>query len=184
MAHQFTGAFKVKVLEASDLRAVDTPGGGHLSTLDPYALVQFDDVVLGQTTAASKSMSPIWNETFDGTVQHAKSLEVMIFHKSLLQPHPFIASVRVPLDQVIAPGTESKKDVWLNLEPAGKVHLVVQYTHAAKSQGGRPGQDSPCGTGGSPVRARAPYLGAQTLRSIATHCRSGAAPYASASCTR
>lgn len=57
----YTGTLKVKVLEASDLKA---PRTVQLRSLNPYVQLQTHGDALGKTAADTKTESPVWNEQF------------------------------------------------------------------------------------------------------------------------
>jgi novel protein kinase C epsilon type len=153
----FHGHLKVKVLEASGLKTVELPGGVRLKDVDPFAIVQIDGDAIGSTAANSKAFCPIWNETFETSLSRSKEMEVIVMHKGAPRIHhpplpvrlcahrrfggcsgvlgnAFLANVQVPLEDVI--NLESgKNDVWLNLEPSGKIHLVINYTRETEKKG-------------------------------------------------
>ena len=96
----FTGSINLTVIEASDLQPIILPGGRKLDKMDPYAVIDFDEIYFGSTTSKTKTSSPYWMEEFAEDVHDATRLGVTIFHKSIVPPDPFIAHVQVPLDQL------------------------------------------------------------------------------------
>jgi len=105
----FTGTINITVIEASDLQPIHLAGGRKLEKMDPYAVVDFDEIYFGSTTAKSKTSNPYWMEEFGEDVHDATVLGVTIFHKSIVPPDPFIAHVQVPLEQLTeAPDTRTQ----------------------------------------------------------------------------
>ncbi|KJE91430.1 protein kinase C II [Capsaspora owczarzaki ATCC 30864] len=122
----FSGTLKVKVVEAKDLKPRDVPGGIKRTTIDPYAVVQVDDTPIAQTTAKQKNFCPIWSEDFEEEVHSGRSLEIIVFHKSLVPPDQFIASVCVPLEQLLKNPT-GRNEAWFELEPCGSIHIIADF---------------------------------------------------------
>ena len=100
MSPGFTGSINLTVIEASDLQPILLPGGRKLDKMDPYAVIDFDEIYFGSTTSKTRTSSPYWMEEFAEDVHDATLLGVTIFHKSIVPPDPFIAHVQVPLDQL------------------------------------------------------------------------------------
>ena len=96
----FTGSINLTVIEATDLQPILLPGGRKLDKMDPYAVIDFDEIYFGLTTAKTRTSSPYWMEEFAEDVHDATRLGVTIFHKSIVPPDPFIAHVQVPLVQL------------------------------------------------------------------------------------
>lgn len=96
----FTGSINLTVIEATDLQPILLPGGRKLDKMDPYAVIDFDEIYFGSTTSKTRTSSPYWMEEFAEDVHDATLLGVTIFHKSIVPPDPFIAHVQVPLDQL------------------------------------------------------------------------------------
>jgi novel protein kinase C epsilon type len=126
----YTGNLKFKVLEASDLKPPTLPGGIVLSSIEAYVVVSIDDILYGQTKPKDKTLSPLWNEEFEAEIYRGEQLQVTLFHNALVGSDPFVASVRVPLEEVLDGGRANVRDFWLELEPAGKLHLTAEFTES------------------------------------------------------
>ncbi|XP_065920460.1 calcium-independent protein kinase C-like [Dysidea avara] len=130
----FTGTINITVIESTNLQPIPLAGGRKLEKMDPYAVVDFDEIYFGSTTAKSKTTNPYWMEEFAEDVHDATVLGVTIFHKSIVPPDPFIAHVQVPLEQLTeAPDTRTQSfdghhfEYVLDLDPAGKVKVKMQF---------------------------------------------------------
>lgn len=97
----FSGSINLTVIEANDLQPISLPGGRKLDKMDPYAVIDFDEIYFGSTTSKAKTSNPYWMEEFVEDVHDAIRLGVTIFHKSIVPPDPFIAHVQVPLDELM-----------------------------------------------------------------------------------
>ena len=100
----FTGTVSLTILEAQNLRSTTLPGGFQLQSkdMDPYCVVDIDDLFLGRTQAKTKTPCPVWNENFEETVEDGARMQVTIFHNSTIPPDPFIAHSIVNIQEMIA----------------------------------------------------------------------------------
>ena len=98
----FTGTISLTVLEASGLKPVTLPGGFQLvsTAMDPYLVVDVDDVFFSKTNPKTKTPCPVWNETCEEDVEDAEVMQMTVFHKSTIPPHPFIAHVQFTLSEL------------------------------------------------------------------------------------
>ncbi|KAL9954223.1 hypothetical protein ACROYT_G041728 [Oculina patagonica] len=125
----FTGSVKLKVLEATDLKPAIL-AARRVKSIDPYVSVHVDDVPIAQTTSKPKTSTPIWNEEFESDIENGETLGITVFHNAIMPPDPFVANSSVPLDmleEIINSGTS---DIWIPLEPEGKVHLYIELKPA------------------------------------------------------
>ena len=99
-SNTFTGEIHLTVLEASGLHAPTLPGGFTLKEMDPYCVIDFDDIFFGTTTHKLKTMCPVWNEEFGEQVEDAERMQVTVFHKSTIPPDPFIAHAQIYVEDL------------------------------------------------------------------------------------
>jgi len=124
----FSGVMKLRVIEALelDLKHIRSQfGTGRLTSIDPYLQVNIDDENIARTAAKSKTLSPFWNEEFTATLHNAKSLNLTVFHSAVVGPNQFVANISVPLQDIIR-HQEGQPDLWIVLEPAGKIHVFIE----------------------------------------------------------
>ena len=98
----FTGRIKLTVIEATGLKPLTLPGGKVLSIMDPYGVVDLDDIYFGQTSAKPKTTNPVWGEVLEEDVEDVQRLQVTIFHSSTIPPDPFIAHAQVMVSELMA----------------------------------------------------------------------------------
>ena len=97
----FTGMITLTIIEATGLKPTTLPGGKILSVMDPYTVVDFDDIYFGKTSAKAKTSNPVWGEPIDESVEDAQRMQLIIFHKSTIPPDPFIAHVQVDVGEML-----------------------------------------------------------------------------------
>ncbi|XP_064623226.1 calcium-independent protein kinase C-like isoform X2 [Lineus longissimus] len=124
----FNGNLKIKVCEAVDLRPTDfatrhsVGGGKNLQLLDPYISLDIDDVHFARTTTKGKTFKPIWNEDFNTVVRNGTSFGITVFHDAAIPPDDFVANCSLPFEDL-----KNNADIWVDLEPSGKVHIVLDF---------------------------------------------------------
>lgn len=98
----FTGQVSLTILEAQNLKSV-TRGRIVLqnTVMDPYCVVDFDHYFFGNTAAKTKTPCPVWNESFEEEVENAVKMQLTVFHKSTIPPHPFIAHCFLSVSELI-----------------------------------------------------------------------------------
>lgn len=125
----FSGSAKVKIIEAESLKATDySTRIFQTSTfqLSPYVHLDIDDTVsIGRTTTKHRNQNPIYNEEFQFEIHSGYMLNLTVFHDSALPPDEFVANCNI-LFVDLKP--ESCHDLWLDLEPNGKLRLSVQLS--------------------------------------------------------
>lgn len=113
----FCGSFKLKILEATDLKPTEysTRHANVTKTLDPYVSVDVDDAMVYRTQSKTKTFKPQWNESFTHEVEDAHNLTLTIFHDASIPPDDFVANCSVAFDDLLK---GSKKDgryeVWVS----------------------------------------------------------------------
>ena len=91
MSSGFRGVVTLTVVEASELKPVNLPGGKVLAVMDPFVVADFDEILFGETSAKQRTTCPVWGEVLEGSVQDVISLQLTVFHKSTLPPDEFLA---------------------------------------------------------------------------------------------
>lgn len=91
----FTGSVMIHIIEATGLKPVNLPGGKVLSIMDPYCVVDFDDIYFGQTSSKKQTVSPVWGETLDDTVEDSQRMQLTLFNSSTIPPDNFIAHTQI-----------------------------------------------------------------------------------------
>jgi novel protein kinase C epsilon type len=137
----FTGVIKVKIVEAQELRPTDysTRHATVTKTLDPYVSVDIDENHVYRSSTKSKTFKPSWNETLTQTVTDAENLTFTVFHDASIPPDDFIANCNVTLEDLLnAQKNEGRHDHWLDLEPAGVLHIVVELTETEMAHAKKP----------------------------------------------
>uniref|UniRef100_A0A0R3RZ90 Phorbol-ester/DAG-type domain-containing protein n=1 Tax=Elaeophora elaphi TaxID=1147741 RepID=A0A0R3RZ90_9BILA len=124
----FNGIALIKVVEARDLRPTEwskrfTSSSKETALLDAYVNVDCDENHVGRTPTRTKTCMPLWNEDYETEVRDGHELEFTVFHNCALPPDDFVANCRIQFEDLKI-GT--KNDVWIDLEPYGKLHLLIE----------------------------------------------------------
>nr|XP_045622033.1 calcium-independent protein kinase C-like isoform X2 [Procambarus clarkii] len=140
----FTGNIRVKICEAADLRLTDcmtryvgvagVGKGPQDQTLDPYVSLDLDEVHWNKTQPRQKTLTPVWNEWFEHEVVGAVQLGLKIFHDSPVGNDDFVADATVPFEEICA-DNQTHADIWVDLEPQGKLHVVIELKWAEPEDG-------------------------------------------------
>ena len=130
--NNFTGTVTLTILEASGLKSLTLPGGFNLqnTAMDPYLVVDFDDIFFCTTSHKTRTPCPVWNETFDEDVEDGEILHMTVFHKSTIPPDPFIAHAQVAVADLI----QSNEDEFTVSEHASGLQqccscIIWRYSH-------------------------------------------------------
>ncbi|KAM7361163.1 protein kinase C isoform 1-T3 [Cochliomyia hominivorax] len=129
----FTGKLQIKVCEASGLRPTDFQKRHNLTfgkladeqLIDPYVSIDVDDNHFDRSTTRPKTFDPVWNEQFVHDVVNAKNINLTVFHDAALPPDDFVANCIIPLEDIMQ-HENNVPDLWVNLEPQGKIHVVIE----------------------------------------------------------
>ncbi|CAL4188784.1 unnamed protein product, partial [Meganyctiphanes norvegica] len=146
----FTGKLRVKICEAVDLRPTDwqtryvgvTGVGkatGQEQTLDPYVAVDVDEVHLARTVVRQKTSSPVWNEWFENEVRGAVLIGLKIFHDCAVGNDDFVADATVPFEEIFQ-DNKTHGDIWVELEPQGKLHVIIELKWTVEEDAQSAGQ--------------------------------------------
>lgn len=115
----FNGTLKVKICEASDLRATDfatrhaVGPAKTVQLIDPYISIDVDDLNFAKTTSKVKTCQPVWNEEFTTDVHNGQTLGMTVFHDAAIPPDEFIADCLVPFDAL-----QGASDIWVRFPDA------------------------------------------------------------------
>ncbi|XP_035290792.1 protein kinase C eta type [Anguilla anguilla] len=132
---KFNGYLKLRIGEAVDLKPTSTSLRHSVmfnktsSPLDPYILVKVDESKIGQTHTKQKTNTPTYNEEFCLNVNDAKNIELAVFHDTPIGYDDFVANCNIHFEDLIkTSNTEETFEGWVDLEPEGKVYIVISIT--------------------------------------------------------
>lgn len=140
----FTGTVKLKICEAVELKPTElTTRHANLvcsspdpMLIDPYVSINVDDILVSRSSTKQRTFSPVWNESFTAEVRDAQNLGLAVFHAALASDD-FVANCTLSLDELVSLARErdsNENDIWIDLEPAGKIHMVVQLVSAEDAE--------------------------------------------------
>ncbi|XP_006261688.4 protein kinase C eta type [Alligator mississippiensis] len=132
-ALHFTGCMKVRVGEAVGLQPTRWSLRHSLfkkgQVLDPYVALSVDQVRVGQTRTKQRTSRPTFNEEFSAAVSAGRQLELAVFHDTPLGYDDFVAHCSLPFADVLrGAGPAGCFEGWVDLEPEGKVFVVITLT--------------------------------------------------------
>lgn len=82
-------------------------------------------IIADRSTTRPKTFDPVWNEQFVHDVINAKNINLTVFHDAALPPDDFVANCIIPLEDIMQ-HESNVPDLWVNLEPQGKIHVVIE----------------------------------------------------------
>ncbi|KAL5464107.1 hypothetical protein EMCRGX_G033073 [Ephydatia muelleri] len=127
MSSGFRGVVTLTVVEASELKPVNLPGGKVLAVMDPFVVADFDEILFGETSAKQRTTCPVWGEVLEGSVQDVTSLQLTVFHKSTLPPDEFLAHAVIDVAELRDKTKTGQDDFEYVLEPGGKIRFKVNF---------------------------------------------------------
>ncbi|KAJ8288967.1 hypothetical protein COCON_G00016260 [Conger conger] len=132
---KFNGYLKLRIGEAVDLKPTSTSLRHSVmfnktsTSLDPYILVKVDGCKIGQTHTKQKTNTPTYNEEFSLNVNDGRKIELAVFHDTPIGYDDFVANCNIHFEDLIkTSNTEETFEGWLDLEPEGKVYIVISLT--------------------------------------------------------
>ncbi|XP_069495028.1 protein kinase C eta type [Ambystoma mexicanum] len=144
---RFNGYLKLKIREAVGLQPTRWSQRHSVfkkssNLLDPYIAVNVDEVRIWQTTIKHRTNKPTYNEEFDININDGNKMELAVFHDTPIGYDDFVANCSICFaDLLRRMGTKEKFEDWLDLEPEGKVFIVVSlagsFTEVATLRDGR-----------------------------------------------
>jgi novel protein kinase C epsilon type len=75
----------------------------------------------------------VYNEVFESSVVNLKQIGLTVFHDAAIPPDDFIANCTLNLEDLIKPD-ENNYDIWIDLEPQGKIHLNIELVEDVKTR--------------------------------------------------
>ncbi|CAH8494805.1 unnamed protein product [Dicrocoelium dendriticum] len=148
----FSGALRIRIIEASDLKPTACatrhsirPTAKLCELLDPYVTVDVDDIAIGKSSTKSRTNTPQWKEDIYAEVSYTQQLTFTVYHDAAIPPDDFVAIVELAIRNV-----RSGEDVWLELEPQGKLLVRIDLSgtrtdEPPRDRMGFPGRDGAIG---------------------------------------
>jgi Ca2+-dependent lipid-binding protein len=140
----FNGTAKISGIEAECLRPTDyltrlssslssSSSSSHQDTfqLSPYVSFDIDDLPMAHTTTKHKTQHPLYSEEFVLSVYSGLYLNLTVYHDSSLLTDEFIANCRLLFHDLQC---NKENDLWLDLEPHGRIHLTISLDGSFKGQ--------------------------------------------------
>lgn len=128
----------MKIIESLDLRPTDFSTRYAPSvpkTLDPYVSIDIDDTRIYRSATKAKTFRPQWNELLTQMVSEAEIMTITVFHDAPITGDEFVANKTVTFEELLnGIKNEGKNDIWIDLEPAGKIHLVIDLIETEITQ--------------------------------------------------
>ncbi|NP_001085794.1 protein kinase C eta L homeolog [Xenopus laevis] len=128
---RFNGSLKLKIGEAVELQPTRWSmrhsvfkKGSYL--LDPYITINVDECRIGQTSIKHRTNKPTYNEEFCVTVSEGSKVELAVFHETPIGYDDFVAHCTLSFEELIKGcATTDSFEGWVNLEPEGKLFVVI-----------------------------------------------------------
>lgn len=141
----FNGRLKVTICAANDLQQtnfmtrLNFEKEGKKPDLDPYVAIDVDEVFVERTSTKSKTRDPDWNETFStDLLRSAEEIGFTVFHDATVPPDDFIANCKFPLSDLIGKAEQPLHEIWVDLEPKGKLHIKIELQWATQDEQNQP----------------------------------------------
>ncbi|CAL8272902.1 unnamed protein product [Merluccius merluccius] len=139
---KFKGTLKVRIGEAVNLKPT-TYSLRHSvmfnkapPSLDPYIVVKVDDYKVGQTHTKQKTSTPTYNEDFNVDVNDGRLVELTVFHETPIGYDDFVANCSIQFEDLMEnSNTENNFEKWVDLEPEGKVFVVISLMGSFTDEG-------------------------------------------------
>lgn len=141
----FNGRLKVTICAANELQQtnfmtrLNFEKEGKKPDLDPYVAIDVDEVFVERTSTKSKTRDPDWNETFStDLLRSAEEIGFTVFHDATVPPDDFIANCKFPLSDLISKAEQPLHEIWVDLEPKGKLHIKIELQWATQDEQNQP----------------------------------------------
>lgn len=127
----FNGSMKLKICEAVDLKPTDCATrlqmgvAKNVQLIDPYISIDIDDIHFARTSTKPKTLKPVWNEDFHTEVHNGQTIGLTVFHDAAIPPDEFVANCLISFDGI---KDQKSRDMWIDLEPTGKIHVIIQLS--------------------------------------------------------
>lgn len=98
----FRGMVSMTLIEATGLQPVVKQGGSILTVdnMNPYAVVDFDDIYFGKTSSRKGTSNPIWGEIIEESVEDAQRLQITLFSSAAIPPDNFLAHIQIKTSEL------------------------------------------------------------------------------------
>ncbi|KAI8391474.1 C2 domain-containing protein [Radiomyces spectabilis] len=120
------GVVKVTLMEARGLRGVDKSG-----TSDPYVRVTVDQQPVFKSKVIKKSLTPVWNESFNYTVARKPTIiDFKIKDYNRFSHSVDLGECRWNIWELLPSGSATTVDKWLRLYPSdsGEIHVKIEFS--------------------------------------------------------
>ncbi|KAL4237546.1 Calcium-independent protein kinase C [Mactra antiquata] len=97
--------------------------------LDPYIAFDVDELKVARTTTKVKTSKPVWNEDFTAEIHNGQSFGLTVFHDAAIGPDDFVANCSLSFQDL-----KSQSDIWIDLEPSGKLHVIIELNGSASEE--------------------------------------------------
>ncbi|XP_075470954.1 protein kinase C eta type [Ascaphus truei] len=129
---RFSGSLKLKIGEAVGLQPTRWSQRHSVfrkgpCLLDPYVTINVDECRIGQTSIKLQTNKPTYNEEFCVTVTEGSKMELAVFHETPIGYDDFVANCSLSFEELLktTSGASDSFEGWLELEPEGKVFVVI-----------------------------------------------------------
>jgi len=111
------------------------------TTLEPYVAIDVDEVAVERTSTKQKTKDPTWNETFTtDLLRKAEVVGFTVWHDATIPPDAFVANCSISLGHLIDKEDQPLHDLWVDLEPSGKIHCKIELQWATQEEQSAPRQ--------------------------------------------
>eukprot|EP00128_Syssomonas_multiformis_P004430 Colp12_sorted_trinity150504_noHs@29817 len=141
---RYSGNLTFTILEAKDLLRLDA----HTS-VEPYVIVTVEDVKKKLQTRVQEGRNPVWDETVTARVREANTIDISVYDRDEWSTDERCGFGEFTLENLgVSSGVE--KELWLNLEPQGSVHIKILFEATDDDPGSKLRSDSTQSTASLP----------------------------------
>lgn len=136
----FNGRLKITVMAAEELKVTTFMTRlQDADTLSPYVYIAVDEVAVERTSTKGKTFNPMWNETYTtDLVRNAEEISFTVFHSAQMPPDDFVADCKIGLTELIEKEDQPVHEIWIDLEPKGKLHCKIELQWATQEETAAP----------------------------------------------
>ena len=145
IAIMFNGRLKTTVIEAKGLQHTSFQTRHQMAEslkpvpLNPYITTDVDNLTIERTSTKAKTHDPTWNETFTtDLLRNAEEAGFTVFHDATIPPDEFVANCKISLSELIEKEEQPIHDLWIDLEPTGKLHVKIELQWATQEEQAQP----------------------------------------------
>jgi novel protein kinase C epsilon type len=148
--NMFNGRLKITICGATDLQQTEhmkrfdslpmsKKAEAGITSLEPYVAIDVDEVTIEKTSTKMKTKEPMWNETFTtDLLRKAEVVGLTVWHDATMPPDDFVANCSINLGDLIEKEDQPLHDLWVNLEPSGKIHCKIELQWATAEEQSAP----------------------------------------------